>query len=177
MSLRSDIHNYKQNVLPKLIAIKEFYKGLTLINAIKYASEGKNPDGKMNSHQWRIGKRLGKDGASALSKQELEIREAKTFEDIFKLTEKVRKETYGLGDLWSYDTALRIGFNKRVYPEEVYIQRGVLKGIRKLLGNIKLQRHIPLRILPQELQGFEPFEVENFLCLWGKDSIKKSTLC
>jgi hypothetical protein len=77
----------------------------------------------------------------------------------------------GLGDLWSYDTALRIAFNRgsAFYPQAVFVQGGVLKGVRKIFTKKPLKgRTLPLEMFPKELQQLQPFELENFLCIWGK---------
>lgn len=86
----------------------------------------------------------------------------------------MREEIYGLGDLWSYDTALRIGFYLRKYPKDVYIQRGVITGVIKLFGNNPRERKIQKFLFPQELQELESYEIENFLCIWGKNENKKN---
>ena len=61
-----------------------------------------------------------------------EISKCKSFEDVFAITEQVRKQIYRLGNLWSYDAALRISANLGFEPKSVYIQAGVRAGMKKL---------------------------------------------
>lgn len=173
MNINDDIIWFKEEVLYHLTQMREFYEPLDLTTAIEFASTGKNPNGKMNSHQWRVGKNNGGNGAKELLKQEAAIKKCSSFEEIFEITEQVKKDIYKLGDLWSYDTALRIGFNLKLYPEEVYVQRGVINGVLKAMnGKRPKGRSLPVNLFPKEIQQLKPYEIENFLCVWGKDNKK-----
>ncbi|MGE0638205.1 MAG: hypothetical protein AB7P01_17300 [Bacteroidia bacterium] len=176
MSLKVVIERYMKEDFSTLKDKKIFYENMPLHEAVKNAASAITPEKIMDSHQRRIGKKICVDAAIELLKLELEIKRCNTFEKIFEITEKVKKRTDRLGDLWSYDTALRIGFNKKVYPKEVYVQRGVVKGVKKALnGKCPRGRSLPLGIFPQEIQDMkEPYLVENFLCIWGKDGKKSN---
>ncbi len=169
MSLSVDIDHYKSIFLPDLLDMEKFFYAMTLNDAIVNAATGTMRSGKMNSHQRRVGKSNGSVGAKELLKHENEIRKSKNFEEIFQITEKVKKEIYGLGALWSYDTALRIGFNLKLYPKDVYVQAGVVKGVKKALAGKNWHgRSLALSIFPKEIQKLKPYQAENFLCIWGK---------
>lgn len=173
ISLKKTVQNYKQS-RPKILDLKKYYSDLKFSQAVKNAPMAIGPNGKMNSHQRRNGKVVCKKGAFELSKHEIEIKKAKSFEDIFAITEVVRKKIEGLGALWSYDTALHIGFNKDVYPKEVYVQAGVKKGVRKVLnGFLPIGRSLPMSIFPKEIKLLNPYLAENFLCIYGKDYKKQ----
>jgi len=176
MSLADEITNYKAFGSVHMERMKGFYENLPLETAIIHASTGKNPDGKMNPHQWRVGKAKGLSGANMLLTNLAEIEKSKTFEEIFSITERVKDDIYGLGELWSYDTALRIGFNLRTSPLQVYVQRGVNRGVKKVLKGIRPKgRCLPISVFPHELHVLETYEIENFLCIYGKDC--KKSLC
>src|SRR5450755_3565958 len=108
MSLRSDIAEYREHALRRLYTIKRFYEGLSLIQAIEYAASAADPEGKINPHQRRIGKKRLRQSAKILKNYTSEIKRAKSFADLFMVTEVIKEENRGLRDLWSYDTALRI---------------------------------------------------------------------
>jgi len=174
MNLLNAIQVYKSSDYERLFNMRNYYKKRSLEIAIRDAAAGKNPDGSMNSHQWRVGKKKGDEGGQELVKYFDEIQSCQSFEDIFQITEKVKNKIWRLGDLWSYDVALRIGFNRNLFPSKVYVQRGVIAGVKKALNGIRPRgRCIPLAAFPKELQQLEPYEVENFLCIWGKDKGKK----
>jgi len=174
MSLSIALKHYIKDNLPNLIAIVRHYQTFKLPRqlpeVIQNAAKGIDPNGLMNNHQHRIGYATCIEGARELGKYEAEIKKAKTFEEIFGITELVKREVDGLGDLWSYDTALRIGFAKGVYPKEVYVQSGVKKGVRKIMGGLLPKgRSLPQHIFDPSLQKIEPYQLENFLCIYGKD--------
>ncbi|HCQ12746.1 hypothetical protein, partial [Flavobacterium sp.] len=146
--------------------------------AIEKAAKSIDPtnDNKMFSHQRRVGKIKAADGYGILLLKKTELEECKKFEEIIAITDKVMKEVERLGPLWSYDTALRIGFHFRVYPTGVYIQAGVKKGYKKIFNENSKNRFEDKDKFPQELQVLEPYEIENFLCIWGNDKVIKK-LC
>ena len=175
MSLKNDISNYKKFDGKHLSAIKEYYEKCPLKDAIKQAFTGRspNPKGKINkdSHQRRVGQKKCEAGLKELSKLNGEslIKKCKNFEELFTIIERVKQETYGLGNLWCYDTTLRIGFNLRIYPKNVYVQAGVIKGAKKVLKEkFYNSRCFPKSLFTSEFQELETYEIENFLCIWGK---------
>lgn len=151
---------------------REYYKQLSIVEAIRQAANGltiEKDSPVFHSHQFRIGKAKCLEGYRALAGFEVELIQAKNFKEIFTIIEEVKRQTSGLGDLWSYDTALRIGFNKGMLPQEVYVQSGVVKGAKKVLGLEKIQgRHLPLTKFQKELHVFPPYQLEFFLCRYGK---------
>jgi len=182
MSLSKDIEEYKDTSLINLNKIRKYYESLDFDDAIKKAAQGKNPDGGLNSHQYRLGYDLCERSSRIISKDEYKRRiyKAKTFIDIFQVTEEIRMNTPKLGNLWSYDTALRIAFNKdrdeNMLPNKVFVQCGVKKGVKKILnGKLPKGRSLPVDIFPEEVQKLKPYQIENFLCVWG--SLKKRRSC
>lgn len=181
MTLNKAIKRYKTVDCIHLKEIEKYYKNLSQSDAISQATLGQSPkfNGKINmdSHQRRVGAKVCKAGLDELLRIDKinPIAKCKSFEDVFKITEQVRKKTFRLGDLWSYDTALRIGFNLGVYPKEVYVQAGVIRGVNKALkGKIQMKRSLPLATFPKMIQQLKPHEVENFLCIWGKGKKKNN---
>jgi hypothetical protein len=173
MSLATALSEYQKSHLLNLMAIEKHYQTFALPRqlpeVIQKAAIGIDPDGLMNNHQHRVGYATCTEGAIELAKHEIEIKRAKTFDEIFEITELVRNKIFGLGHLWSYDTALRIGFAKGVHPIKVYVQSGVRKGVRKVMnGKLPGGRSLPKHMFDPSLQKLKPYQLENFLCLYGK---------
>jgi hypothetical protein len=171
MSLQSDIADYRDNELRELHELERFFKSLSFHSAIEYSASGVTPHRKIHPHQRGIGVNQLRQGALVLKKYTPAIRKAKSFADLFIITEAVRSQLRRLGDLWSYDTALRMAFNrgKTFYPQAVFVQKTVKKGIKKIFHKIPLrQPTLPLKIFPREIQSMKPFEIEYFLSVWGK---------
>jgi len=151
--------------------LKEFYFTCSDLNeAIKRAALGQNHKNVMDEHQWHIGYTTAKIALEELMKYHRMLRSTKHFSELFKITEKVRAKTYGIGDLWSYDTALRIGFKLKIYPDKVYLQRGAREGARKLFNRKRiLGRALDKSVFTenfQELEELQCYEIENFLCCY-----------
>jgi hypothetical protein len=127
----------------------------------------------MFSHQRRVGKEKANLGYEALKHKEKELQLSQSFEEILSITDEVSKQFYRLGQLWSYDTALRIGFQKKVYPKNVCLKAGVKKGYKKIFNQNSKNRFEEKVTFLKVLQVLEPYEIENFLCIWGNDKLIK----
>jgi len=71
--------------------IKRFYQSLSLSQAIEYAASAVDPEGKINPHQRRIGKKRLRQSAGFLNYYASEIKRAKSFADLFAVTEVLEK--------------------------------------------------------------------------------------
>ncbi len=175
MNLIRAIEEYNKNGRVALNKTKKYYRSIIEIDVVIFkAAHGQIPidnngNTKMDSHQYRVGRKKCKKGYEKLMQNLTRIEVAKNFEEVFIITEEVRKSVDGLGDLWSYDTALRICFYFNFKPNDVYVQCGVKEGLKKL-GYKRVGRRILKNDLPIELQELEPYEIENFLCIYGKDN-------
>lgn len=57
---------------------------------------------------------------------------ARNFSELFKLLEAAVEPIPGLGELYVYDTTLRIGSKLNLFPEEVHLHAGTRQGARAL---------------------------------------------
>lgn len=73
----------------------------------------------------------------------------------------------GLGELYFYDTALRIGAYLNLHPEKVYLHRGTRIGAKKLGFDWKKESLDPA-IFPEPLKPLKPLEIDYFLCIYKK---------
>lgn len=181
MKLSEQIIHYNEYCFPILNDIDIYYKGIVDIKeVIQNAATGLNRNGELDDHYLRILNAKCNIGAVKLLKKINELDKCESFEEIFDIVENVRKTTEGLGDVWSYDTALRIGFHKRFYPKDVYIQAGVRKGAKKFFLEInkeqKLNRLLHINLF-EKLIGLEAYQIENFLCIYGKGDITGNLCC
>lgn len=85
------------------------------------------------------------------------------------LIERLVGRTRGIGELYVYDTALRIGAWLELFPGKVYLHAGTRWGARAL-GFDPKARALEVSELPQELQQLEPYEIEDLLCIF-KDKL------
>lgn len=168
--------------------VEEYYKSLSFKEAVRNAAQAIVPSniksctkGKTSfaGHQRRVGKQKCKEGAEMLLTHPywIELEKAKSFEEIFNVTEKVKHKIYRLGDLWSYDTAQRIALHKGWYPKEVYLQSGAFDGakilaeLRYMDGMIlKGKRSVSNKSLPNFLSKLDPYLIENILCIGKREN-------
>lgn len=141
-------------------------KNLSL--AIYTAALGKDANGKLNRHHYRIGSEKLQNFASHLQLFEDEILAAEDFHELYKVIFKYK--TFQIGPLTVYDTAHRIGAYRGIYPTEVYLHCGTKKGAMKLLGMKLAKKTMEMKDFPESWQksGLYPHEIENILCRYKK---------
>ena len=141
----------------------------TLTAAVEKAAlaigAGQNHD-KRFSHQYRI-----TPGAIAQARTILlgalpRLRSCHSFHQLHDLICQLVARARGLGELYCYDTALRIGAKLDLLPQKVYLHRGTREGARALGRNDYKAATIDPRTLPRELSQLEPHEIEDFLCIF-----------
>lgn len=167
--MEKQIEIYRKEHAYHLERRKDYFKSISFSEIVSKAALSTNANGKMFPHQYRVGKAKTELAANKLLQFETEILSAQSFEDIFKYTEEVRKMKIGGGHLWSYDTALHIGFKLGLLPNEVYIQSGVKRGLCQFYKKTKIKRKIDKSFFIG-LESLEPYETENFLCVMSKSS-------
>lgn len=139
-----------------------------LSTALKIAAFAIKPGGKRFSHQRRIPRSMLAKAHRALSGVAPSLRHLDDFEAIHNLVESTVRPIHGLGELYVYDTALRIGAYLGVLPSRVYVHAGVRKGAQRL-GFQRGCRTIGLSQLPLAFRQFAPYQVEDILCIFKDD--------
>lgn len=166
------LQEYIDNYLPDLHRVVEYYQSLQgFEEVVSNAACAIRPNNKggvfMDSHQRRIGKEKCEEGSRVLLGILSEINEFASYEGLYNRINGLANGIDRLGLLWSYDTALRIGFKKNFYPENVYLQSGARKGARTLLNANRIYgRYKEVDVFPELIkESLEPYEIENFLCV------------
>jgi len=126
---------------------------------------------KRNPHQCRIKCKILASGKDELLTMVHELRKATDFVSIYELVNDVSRRICGLGELWTYDVALRIGWYLRIKPDVVYLHRGAMKGAKNM-GLQGLRATMRKQSFPVEFSRLEPYEIEDFLCIC-KDELKR----
>jgi hypothetical protein len=71
----------------------------------------------------------------------------------------------GIGELYAYDTALRLGAHLRLLPRHVYLHAGTRRGARAL-GLDHRAKSLATTSLPAALRRLRPHEIEDVLCIY-----------
>ena len=84
-----------------------------------------------------------------------------SFGDLHALVAAVANETPGLGAVWAYDVATRIGAKQGLFPERIYLHAGTKAGA-KAMG---LDHRAAAIEVPRELRRLTAAQAEDFLCI------------
>lgn len=91
------------------------------------------------------------------------LKACKNFDELLSLIEKNFRGIEGLGGMYTYDTARRIGAYLKLFPRRVYLNSsGTREGARALKLDHR-RPYINMISLPPELRKLEPKLVEEFL--------------
>ncbi len=146
----------------------------SLSDGIINAAMGKDERGKRHPHQRRLKKMGLLTARRHLLGLEVQIGQCTSFAELLDLVEATTDLIHGLGELYAYDTALRIGAYLGLVPENVYLHAGTRAGARALGFDTK-RRSIRLHSLPQPFHSLEPHEAEDVLCIY-KDLLKRKSV-
>lgn len=145
----------------------EWYAGQpSFAAAIELAGRAIDRFGKRSAHQCLIRKEAIPAATAALLNCERELAVAASFHDLLRVVERAVLPIFGIGPLYSYDAALRIGSHRQLFPDRVYLHAGTTLGAR-VLGAPRGRKWLFPSELPEELSGRAPHEVENIFCIYA----------
>jgi hypothetical protein len=121
-------------------------------------------DGKMHRHQYLVGRARCAEASSILLRNVERLRACSSFQGLHDRIQEFCLPIHGIGVLYCYDVAHRIGQWLNLEPEKGYLHRGTRDGA-KYLGLNTSKGALEMRELPTELQRLTPAEVEDFLCV------------
>jgi len=131
--------------------------------AIRRAAWAKRDDDKRHSHQRLSPRNSLRDAEAALLRKENVISAARDFGALLNIVEKTVRGIPGLGELYVYDTSLRVGRTLKKSPKTVYLHRGARDGARAL--DLKYKKAFLTKSeLPPALRNQKPEDIEDFLC-------------
>jgi hypothetical protein len=144
----------------------------SLALAISLAGQARDWRGKRLPHSNRLRPKQLQRAEAALLAAQPSIAHCRSFDELLSIVSSCLKPIWTNPELFSYDTALRIGAKMGLTPEKVYLHRGTRIGARALGLDARVDFLI-IDQLPSVLQVLEPREVEDFLCIF-KDKLELS---
>ncbi len=167
-SLAALVEEYRKHHATLAAQEAEFFRlmpsvGL-LIHHVAFAIDG---TGRCFDHQFRIMRASRQEAQRRLTSAFGKIKGARSFDELHAMLLKSLSDVYGLGELYVYDTAQRIGNYLGLSPKRVYLHAGVREGA-KALGLDTSRGFLEFNELPKALQSLPADEVENFLCIYKK---------
>jgi len=170
MSLAAIVRHYLQHYQPLHDhELMWFRNQSSLEEALRIAGEAQDDRGHRYSHQRRVKSHAIREATKRLADSHNDIQDCSSFHDLWNAAGSVLRPVQGIGELYIYDTALRIGAQLRLTPKKVYLHAGTLTGARKL-GLLSSQDSHKLWLEPRELpapfRDLPPSDVENLLCIY-----------
>jgi len=138
----------------------------TFRGAIRAVARAEGRRGERLDHQRRIRRGAVPEAEVALMKSASLLRRVASFAELLQAIEITLRPIFGIGELYCYDAALRLGCYLSLAPEYVYLHAGTRKGARAfatLRGKISL---LPREAFPEELRNRSAGEIENILCVY-----------
>ncbi|MCA9164078.1 MAG: hypothetical protein KDA62_13910 [Planctomycetales bacterium] len=154
--------NYSDNAEREL---RFFRRQRTLGDALENAALARLPSGKRAHHQRRLA--ASTLNAAWIALQRCDFNACNDFHDLFCLIHETVQPIHGIGELYVYDTALRIGAFLRLVPDRVYLHAGVRVGawaLRFTGGDYILCSDLPL-----EFTALRPHQIEDCLCIYKRE--------
>jgi hypothetical protein len=166
MNWRAIIKLYKTQYYPSGAEEQAWFANQpSLAGALRCAATATREDGKRFSHQRRVPRTALQRACDELMRREQRIAACTTFDEIVGTVRSVASNIPGLGPLYVYDTALRIGGKLRIYPDKVYLHCGTRVGARRF-GFPSKGEWLEMRDLPKPLRVLPAAEVEDILCIF-----------
>ena len=140
----------------------------SLQSAIRNAALAVNSRGKRYSHQGRLTRNALEAANTVLSERAKRVCGARDFDQLFNIVDAAVDDIPGLGELYVYDTALRIGAKLNLFPARVYLHAGTRQGARALGLDARADA-LDMADLPREFHVLKPHEVEDVLCIFKSE--------
>ena len=172
MNLKVIIRTYIREIRPRAQAELDcFRQEPSLESVIERAGLAINQQSKRYSHQRRLQKTTLEKAKRVLLTQVQAIKQSESFDDLFNLIDATFEPISGIGELYVYDTSLRIAAKLERLPRKVYLHRGTREGARAL-GLDSKSVALEVSVFPPEFRQLEPHEIEDVLCIF-KDELKQ----
>jgi hypothetical protein len=170
LSVAAIVRSYTTKIRPRAESeLAWFGEQPDLKSAVRLAALAVMRSGKRYSHQRRIKRASLQSAWRTLSKNQSRLTHSTSFEQLFTLLDAILNPIAGIGELYIYDTALRLGAKLGHLPRRVFLHAGTRAGARALGMNTS-EGTLPVKALPAALRALEPHEIEDVLCIF-KDEL------
>jgi hypothetical protein len=172
MNIKTAIRHYIRNIRPIHRAELSWFSGhATLAEAVQDAALAVNERGQRYRHQQRIPEATRSASCEVLLSALDQIATCADFEALLTLIEDKVDGIAKAGELYCYDTALRVAAKLELRPQKVYLHAGTRIGAKALGLNYRA-RALEITELPEELRELPADEIEDILCIY-KDQLGK----
>ena len=140
----------------------------TFQEAVRRAAACQNELGKRCSHQRRIPRAALRAGVATLAGASWALRSCRSFEELHSHVHGLVGGIRGVGRLYVYDVAARIGVVLGLRPRRVYLHAGTRDGARALGLDFRADS-IDVTEFPRGLRELKAWELEDVLCIYKSE--------
>jgi hypothetical protein len=163
------VKDYVQRCRPSLEKeFKWFSQKQTFRKSLILIASAQIPDDCVSTrkadHQRRLKNADLKKAEAFLLDVEKDLRKARSFPEIHRAVKSALFFGKGLGELYAYDTAIRIAALKspESLPTEVHLIAGARDGAKAIFGSTSAV--MPVEAFPKPMRALKAYEIHNLLC-------------
>lgn len=172
MDFETIIRHYSINHRSRLQSqIDWLRRQLSLENAIITAANAEDERGLRYSHQTRITSKAIQEARMVLLEKSEELIRGSSFHQLWLTTKEALEPVNGIGKLYIYDAALRLGAYLDLFPDRVYLHAGTRKGARAFGFTTRRKEWLDMTELPKVVCGLPAYEIEDLLCIYKEKKI------
>jgi len=166
VGLAALVRSYRMHNRPDSMDELEFFREMPSLElAIHHAALAINRREKRFGHQCRIPLAPLRRAEALLVAARARLKAYRSFHELHAFLVSLFAPVRGLGDLYVYDTTLRLGSYLKLSPKHIYLHAGTRAGARAL-GLSLSEGFVRVSSLPKAIQVLEPYEIEDFLCIY-----------
>src|SRR5688500_11883973 len=133
MDLSGLVRHYISNHRPRKRAELDWSRSqASMEDALECAALAIDGEVKRFAHQRRITNEALRKACTALTAVLPRLRLCEDFDTILAIVESAIGPVYGVGEMYAYDVALRLGAKLDRLPTKVYLHRGTREGAKRL---------------------------------------------
>jgi hypothetical protein len=160
------VKSFRREYAPGGRIENEYFRHLNSIDqVIHHVAFAIDEHGRCYDHQFRIWRIARMKAKAILTSSVPRLRDCTSFHELHALLEALLLPIRGIGELYVYDAALRLGAHLGLAPKFVYLHAGTRQGATSL-GVGHGRAYLKMHELPRPLQSLTPDEIESFLCIY-----------
>jgi hypothetical protein len=154
-----------------------FRRQPSLEEAVIVAARAVDCRGKRFRHQTRIKRTALAEAERTLLENLDGLRDSASFHELWLQIKRALSHIVGLGELYVYDTALRIGAYRNLSPDRVYLHAGTRTGAKRFGFNTADREWLDVSMLPSPLRDLRAEEIEDILCIYKDETLSAAKSC
>jgi hypothetical protein len=164
--LRSLVTEYRKEHAPKAAEESAMFRRMPSLGlAIHHAALAIDEQEKCFDHQALIIPSARQKAKEILTRESARLDAVRSFDELHVLVDELLSPVRGIGELYIYDAALRLGAYLRLLPERVYLHRGTRDGARALGLDVS-RPYLEIHETPAALQTLSADAIESFSCIF-----------